>query len=206
MLRHPKFSTVRRVLRNAKPGDFPKVQKALKILGGHLRKHARGKVMVFTEYRSTVNLLNRELSQELMVEPEILIGQAKSEGMTQKEQKRTLERFEDGEFNTLISTRIGEEGIDVPTTSLVLFYEPIPSAVRRIQRKGRTARDGRSGKVKILVMKGTRDEPYYWKGVKGERKIYKEARKLGTAFQEEEKDKTTKFSRGQSLDVFARSK
>ncbi|KXA98250.1 hypothetical protein AKJ37_00875 [candidate division MSBL1 archaeon SCGC-AAA259I09] len=113
---------------------------------------------------------------------------------------------EDGEFNTLISTRIGEEGIDVPTTSLVLFYEPIPSAVRRIQRKGRTARDGRSGKVKILVMKGTRDEPYYWKGVKGERKIYKEARKLGTALQEEEKDKTAKFSGGQSLDVFARSK
>ena len=47
--------------------------------------------------------------------------------------------------------------LDVPAADLVLMYEPVPSAIRSIQRRGRTARQ-RSGTVKTLVAVGTRDQ------------------------------------------------
>jgi Fanconi anemia group M protein len=43
----------------------------------------------------------------------------------------------------------------------VVFYEPIPSAIRHIQRRGRTGRQEK-GRVTIFMTKGTRDEAYSW--------------------------------------------
>ena len=68
-----------------------------------------------------------------------------------------LERFRNGEFNTLICTSVGEEGLDIPLVETVIFYEPVPSAIRTIQRRGRTARNEK-GSVVVLLTKGTRDE------------------------------------------------
>jgi superfamily II DNA/RNA helicase len=56
----------------------------------------------------------------------------------------------------LVATSVGEEGLDVPSASMVLFYEPVSSAIRTIQRRGRTARE-RSGSVHVLVANDTRD-------------------------------------------------
>jgi Fanconi anemia group M protein len=76
--------------------------------------------------------------------------------MTQKQQLAQLERFREGEINVLVATSVGEEGLDVPSASMVLFYEPVPSAIRAIQRRGRTARQS-SGSVHVLVANNTRD-------------------------------------------------
>jgi Fanconi anemia group M protein len=54
---------------------------------------------------------------------------------------------------------VGEEGLDVPSTDLVIFYEAVPSEIRSIQRKGRTGRS-RAGRVVVLVTKGTSDEVF----------------------------------------------
>ena len=59
-------------------------------------------------------------------------------------------------MNVLVATSVGEEGLDVPSASMVLFYEPVPSAIRAIQRRGRTARE-QSGSVHVLVANATRD-------------------------------------------------
>jgi Fanconi anemia group M protein len=59
-------------------------------------------------------------------------------------------------MNVLVATSVGEEGLDVPSASMVLFYEPVSSAIRAIQRRGRTARE-RSGTVHVLVANDTRD-------------------------------------------------
>jgi len=64
------------------------------------------------------------------------------------------------------------KGLDIAETSMVIFYEPTPSAVRKIQRAGRTART-MPGKVLILITKDTRDEAYYWVGHHKERKMNK---------------------------------
>ena len=95
---------------------------------------------------------------------ERFVGQAKGKdgrGLKQKEQKEILDRFRKREFDVLIATSVAEEGIDIPDVNLVLFYEPIPSEIRTIQRRGRTGRSS-TGKVIILITTRTRDEAYYW--------------------------------------------
>src|SRR5208337_3631578 len=93
---------------------------------------------------------------------ERFVGQATKDaekGLSQKKQIAALTRFRDGDFKVLIATSVGEEGLDVASTDLVIFYEPVPSEIRAIQRRGRTGRK-RSGRVVVLVTKGTRDEAY----------------------------------------------
>jgi Fanconi anemia group M protein len=93
----------------------------------------------------------------------IFIGQANKErkGLTQDQQADILKRFKSGEFNVLVATSIGEEGLDVPAVDYVIFYEPVPSEIRTIQRRGRVGRQV-AGKTIFLITKNTRDEAYYW--------------------------------------------
>ena len=79
--------------------------------------------------------------------------------MKQEEQAQILEAFRRGEFSVLVATSIAEEGLDIPEVDLVIFYEPIPSEIRYIQRRGRTGRRS-SGSVIILAAKDTIDERY----------------------------------------------
>lgn len=153
----------------------PKLTIAKMIIQNHLQENKNARIMVFAEYRNTVEILLPQINTIAGVHAVHFIGQTTTtteKGMSQLEQKQTLDAFRKGIYNVLISTSIGEEGIDIPSTSLVLFYEPVPSAIRHIQRKGRTARDGYPGKVMILIMKGSRDEAYYWNSVKKEKKMY----------------------------------
>ena len=92
------------------------------------------------------------------------MGQPKREldiGMSQEEQSGVLESFRNGEFDVLVATSIAEEGLDIPEVDLVVFYEPIPSEIRYIQRRGRTGRKS-SGCVIILAAKDTIDERYLY--------------------------------------------
>ena len=57
-------------------------------------------------------------------------------------------------------TSVAEEGLDIPSTDLVIFYEPVASEIRTIQI-GRTGRF-KAGKVYILIFSGTRDQAYYY--------------------------------------------
>ncbi|MCK5624557.1 DEAD/DEAH box helicase [Candidatus Pacearchaeota archaeon] len=56
---------------------------------------------------------------------------------------------------------IAEEGLDIPEVNSVIFYESVPSAIRAIQRAGRTARLTK-GKLILLITKKTRDEAFYY--------------------------------------------
>ena len=96
----------------------------------------------------------------------------KGSGLSQKDQILTLNRFREGLIDVLVSSSVGEEGLDIPEVDIVIFYEPIPSAIRRIQRMGRTARL-KEGKVIILMTRKTRDETYHWSAIRKERKMYK---------------------------------
>ncbi len=115
--------------------------------------------IVFTQYRDTVDLIAETLNGIAHVEAETFKGQA--DGVTQQDQLETLDRFRDDDFNVLVSTSVGEEGLDVPAVDYVFFYEPIPSEIRTIQRRGRTGRQ-EQGDVYVLMASDTRDEAYYW--------------------------------------------
>ncbi|MFB6186913.1 MAG: helicase-related protein, partial [Halobacteriaceae archaeon] len=83
----------------------------------------------------------------------------------------------DGSYDVLVSTSVAEEGLDIPDVDLVLFYEPVPTAIRSIQRKGRTGRQT-TGKVRVLIAEDTRDEAYFWMSKQREEKMEQELRSL----------------------------
>jgi ERCC4-related helicase len=160
--------------------EHPKLAACLQIIKEQLKAKPDSRIMVFTNYRDTASALLKFLQQEPAIRAERFVGQSSRTddlGLTQKKQATILEKFKAGEYNVLIATSVGEEGIDIPSTDLVLFYEPVPSEIRSIQRKGRTGRV-RAGRVVVLMARGTRDEAYYWISDRKERTMQKQIRGL----------------------------
>jgi len=125
--------------------------------------NTRPKALVFTHYRDTARKVV-EILTDSGIKASRFVGQAKREidmGMDQNKQSAILQSFRDGEFDVLVATSIAEEGLDIPQVDLVVFYEPIPSEIRYIQRRGRTGRKS-SGRVIILAAKDTIDEQYLY--------------------------------------------
>ncbi|MDW7775742.1 MAG: DEAD/DEAH box helicase [Methanosarcinales archaeon] len=158
----------------------PKLDAVREIVSEQLNKKPDSRVIIFTNYRDMSELVTQSLEEVEGVRPVRFVGQAskyKDTGLTQKQQVDILDQFKSGEYNTLVATSVAEEGLDIPATDLVLFYEPVPSEIRSIQRKGRTGRS-HAGKVIVLVAKGTRDEAYYWSSRRKEQTMNTKMRQL----------------------------
>jgi ERCC4-related helicase len=163
-------STVNEIV--SKEVDHPKVTELVRSTRAELSKGAR-RVMVFTNYRDTAARLVEVLNKVDGVSAVRLVGQAsreKDKGLTQKKQTMILDDFKSGTFNVLVATQIGEEGLDIVECDAVIFYDTVPSAIRFIQRRGRTGRKG-PGEAIILIARGTRDEAYYWISQRRERQM-----------------------------------
>ncbi|WP_144904619.1 DEAD/DEAH box helicase [Halobellus captivus] len=159
-------------------GTHPKFSRARILLAQTLGIEGGERVIVFTESRDTAEALTEFLSTSFDVRR--FVGQGdkeSSEGMTQKEQQETLDAFRNGEFEVLVSTSVAEEGLDVPEVDLVLFFEPVPTAIRSIQRKGRTGRQA-EGSVVVLLAEDTRDEAFFWISRRREKEMESELREL----------------------------
>ena len=149
-----------RIAANDLPELHPKTEKVYSLVTQQLEEKPHSKILIFTEFRDTVENIVANLQSIEKAEVDKFIGQSsrgKRKGMNQKQQLEQLKRFRSGEINVLVATSVGEEGLDVPSADLVLLYEPVPSAIRAIQRRGRTARQS-DGTVKTLIAKNTRDE------------------------------------------------
>ncbi len=175
LLKDPHYSALRedlnRLLNEGK--EHPKIAKTLELVRKLLEKDPDTTMILFTSYRDTAHHLHEKLREIPGARPVLFFGQAKKRGhgLSQKEQKHILTRFRQGEYNILISTSIGEEGLDLPSVDVVVFYEPVPSAIRTIQRRGRTGRHA-EGSVIILATKGTRDEAYLWSAKRKEKRMH----------------------------------
>jgi Fanconi anemia group M protein len=141
--------------------EHPKLAKVRELCEAEFKHNNKAKIILFTQFRDTATSLKKTLTGVPGVLPEIFVGQAKKNGMglSQKQQAEMLAQFTDGMFNVLIATCVAEEGLDIPSVDLVIFYEPVPSAIRTIQRRGRTGRHD-TGRVVMLITKATRDEAY----------------------------------------------
>ncbi|NLA39419.1 MAG: DEAD/DEAH box helicase family protein [Methanomicrobiales archaeon] len=159
----------------------PKVAIICELVQAQLAAHPESRIIVFATYRDTVRTLADAISG-CGIACERFIGQASRDterGLTQKEQIEILNRFREGEIRCLIATSVGEEGLDVPSTDMVIFYEAVPSEIRSIQRKGRTGRSG-SGTIVVLVTKGTSDETFRYVSQTRERAMVRGIRSMGT--------------------------
>ena len=152
--------------------EHPKIEELIKIIKIEKAKNEKIKIMVFTQFRETAQTISKEINKN-KIKAKIFVGQAKKEstGLNQKEQKKIIEEFSSGKIEVLCATCIGEEGLDIPEVNSVIFYEPVPSAIRTIQRTGRTARLMK-GKLIILLTRNTKDEISYYVSKHRERKMY----------------------------------
>jgi len=143
----------------------PKFYVLEKLLLQEITSNPNSRVLVFVKLRDSVrNIVNRlKTSYSEVLKPARFVGQAtkskEDKGLSQKKQLEILGQFKQGKYNILVSTNVGEEGLDIAECDLVIFYDVVASEIRFIQRKGRTARH-REGKVIILYCKGTHDEIY----------------------------------------------
>ncbi len=151
--------------------DHPKIEKLIEIVRNLIKEKSDIKILIFANYRTTVHRIC-EILRKNGILCEILIGQKTKEmnGLSQQKQIEIIRRFANNEFNVLIGTSISEEGLDVPAVDCAIFYEPVPSEIRTIQRRGRVGRHV-AGKVIFLITKNTRDEGYYWAALHKERKM-----------------------------------
>ena len=147
--------------------EHPKLDELTLIVTQQLKDTPSSRIMVFTRFRGTAQLLETALSAIRGARPVRFVGQAtrgKDRGLSQKEQGQILQLFREGTYNVLVATSVGEEGLDIKECDLVVFYEAVPSAIRLIQRRGRTGRT-HPGRVIVLVALGTRDQGYYWAAI-----------------------------------------
>lgn len=154
--------------------DHPKLKKLMSILKKEL-KNSKSRIIVFTQFRDSVENIYQHCIDE-NINAVKFFGQASREnqkGLSQKKQKDIIKAFKSGEYDVLISTSVAEEGIDIPSVDLVILYEPVPSEIRMIQRRGRTGRK-KEGKMYILITKGTRDESYYYSSINKEKQMKKQ--------------------------------
>jgi|YNPNPStandDraft_1061719.scaffolds.fasta_scaffold27921_1 ERCC4-related helicase len=180
LLKHPLIIEAVKKAKRKKVLSHPKLEALTRIITQQFKDEPDSLVIIFTQYRDTIKSIEESLNHIPGVKYHRFIGQAgerDSKGMSQKEQQNIIERFRDREINVLIATSIGEEGIDIPNVNRVVFYEPIPSEIRAIQRKGRTGRT-HIGKVTILITEETKDESYLYAEKQREQKMHRLLRRM----------------------------
>jgi Fanconi anemia group M protein len=156
--------------------EHPKQARLRELVTQQLDANPDSKLIVFTQFRDTVETIVQNLNRAGRVSAVRFVGQAtrtvEDAGLKQSEQVRILEEFRSGRYNILVTTSIGEEGLHVPDVDHVIFYEAVPSEIRSIQRRGRTGRTS-VGKVTVLMAEGTVDEAYYYSSRRKEQQMHR---------------------------------
>jgi len=204
IIKKTEYKELIRKVENNLPFEHTKLKTLQKIFQEKKWFNPEGRAIVFTQFRDTATKILQSLKNVKNIKPVRFIGQTskkKDPGLTQEQQAEILKNFRKGKYNVLVATSIAEEGLDIPTVDLVVFYEPIPSEIRFIQRKGRTARK-RFGRVVILITNGTVDEIYYWSSKAREKKMKKIIYTLNKAFKEKNDISRELISKQKTLEEF----
>ncbi|XP_075385645.1 interferon-induced helicase C domain-containing protein 1 [Tenrec ecaudatus] len=104
---------------------------------------ARG--IIFTKTRQCAFALSQWISEnekfaEIGVKAHHLIGAGHSsefKPMTQNKQDEVISKFRTGKINLLISTTVGEEGLDIKECNVVIRYGLVTNEIAMVQARGR---------------------------------------------------------------------
>jgi ERCC4-related helicase len=192
LVERPEFSQFEGLLEAliAKGVKHPKADEILELVSEQLSTNLDSRILVFTRFRDTAAEVVETLEQLDDARVVRFVGQSSrgaDKGLSQKKQVRILDGFRNSEFNVLVATQVGEEGLDIPECNLVIFYDCVPSVVPYIQRRGRTGRRT-PGRVAIFVARGTHDEFYHWSVIS---KLKKMPEALRAAEDGEEEEQTS---------------
>ncbi|XP_011942566.1 PREDICTED: Fanconi anemia group M protein isoform X2 [Cercocebus atys] len=139
------------------------------------KKRDETRVMIFSSFRDSVQEIAEMLSQhQPIIRVMTFVGHASgksTKGFTQKEQLEVVKQFRDGGYNTLVSTCVGEEGLDIGEVDLIICFDSQKSPIRLVQRMGRTGRK-RQGRIVVILSEG-REERIYNQSQSNKRNICK---------------------------------
>ncbi|KAL7946433.1 P-loop containing nucleoside triphosphate hydrolase protein [Trichoderma barbatum] len=142
----------------------PKLTALADCVLNHFMDNGEGtRVIVFSEYRDSAEEIVRMFNTHRpLIKATVFVGQAdgkRGEGMKQKQQIDTIEKFKNGAYNVLVATSIGEEGLDIGQVDLIVCYDSSASPIRMLQRMGRTGRK-RAGNIALLLMRGKEEDQF----------------------------------------------
>nr|XP_039253780.1 Fanconi anemia group M protein-like isoform X1 [Styela clava] len=150
--------------------SHPKMKKLEEVVLNHFKDFTKShgddstRVMVFCQYRDSVQEITELLQNHRpLVRPMQFVGHSTASGkiakFTQKDQLMVVSKFREGGYNTLISTCVGEEGLDIGDVDLIVCFDAHKSPIRLVQRMGRTGRK-RKGRIVMLVTEGKEERDY----------------------------------------------
>jgi DNA excision repair protein ERCC-3 len=115
-----------------------------------LSRHPEEKALVFVEYLEQ----GREIAADLDVP--FINGE-----MPHHQRQKLFERFRTGDLTTLVVSRVGDEGIDLPDAELAVVASGLGGSRRQgAQRAGRTMRPTGRARMYVLATRGTREEDF----------------------------------------------
>lgn len=110
----------------------------LRALQEIFQRHADARILVFTNDNDTVYRISRAF-----------LLPALTHRTPARERKELLERFRDGRYPCLVTSRVLNEGVDVPEANVAVVVSGTSSTREQIQRLGRILRP-REGKRAVL--------------------------------------------------------
>jgi len=121
----------------------------LAVLEGLLRQHARDRAIVFTNDNDTVYLVSR-----------MFLLPALTHQTEPKERREILGKFSRGEYPTIVTSRVLNEGVDVPEANVAIVLSGTGSVREHVQRLGRILRrrEGKRATLYEVITEGTIEE------------------------------------------------
>ncbi len=171
------------ISRDAHFYSHPKLKFLAELLLRHFGNSSDGsRVMIFSQYRDSVLDICEFLHRfQPRLKPASLLGTKSGSNdpvnTNQAHQQTTIDRFMAGDSNVLVTTSVGEEGLDIGSVDLIVFFDAQSSPIRSVQRSGRTGRQ-REGKIVILLCEGKEHQLY----LKSEASSASLARALSNSF------------------------
>uniref|UniRef100_A0A8C6WML3 Fanconi anemia group M protein n=1 Tax=Neogobius melanostomus TaxID=47308 RepID=A0A8C6WML3_9GOBI len=165
--------------RNTFVYSHPKLEKLEEVVLQHFKKWTETvstRVMIFSSFRESVQEIAAMLNRHTpLIRVMTFMGQASAgkgiKGFTQREQLEVVQRFRQGGFNTLVSTCVGEEGLDIGEVDLIVCFDAQKNPTRLVQRMGRTGRK-RQGRIVVILAEG-REERTYNQSQSNKRSVHK---------------------------------
>ena len=133
----------KRQLAATNPAKIPEIEAIL-------REHPGSKTVVFVEYLDQGDAVAEALGVPFV-----------SGETPHARRSRLFDRFRAGELDTVVVSRVGDEGIDLPDAEVAVAASGLGGSRRQgAQRAGRTMRPAGKARMYVLATRGTREEEF----------------------------------------------
>lgn len=123
-------------------------KRKLEVLESLLKRHHSDRILIFTESNDLVYKIS-----------EAFLVPALTHHTKTVERKWILDRFRNGAYSVLVTSKVLNEGVDVPNANVAIVLGGSASPVEHVQRLGRILRKGENKQAILyeLVTRGTKE-------------------------------------------------